>query len=186
MRVERHIWALWRDIVDPFRCCFFSFHFLFLFFYCSIFLFSLFLLSLVSVPRCVQQQFACVQFLFWALLPLSHLDPRCLDLVCRRKEDMRGSSDLPGFLLLLLAFSQAGKMGENLIDVSILMTFNKLKNIVKDAGLSTEGGLELVSPPPPHHLFYCQPYGRWPVSSINTRYLVSWKPCLSVSFFSSC
>eukprot|EP00903_Cladosiphon_okamuranus_P015589 g14394.t1 len=41
--------------------------------------------------------------------------------------------------------SKAGKMGENLMDVSILMTFNKLKKIVKDAGLSSEEGMALIA-----------------------------------------
>lgn len=36
-------------------------------------------------------------------------------------------------------------MGENLMDASILMSFNKLKNIVRDGGLDTEEGLALVS-----------------------------------------
>eukprot|EP00752_Nemacystus_decipiens_P009062 g8091.t1 len=41
--------------------------------------------------------------------------------------------------------NKAGKMGENLMDVSILMKFNKLKNIVKDAGLTTEDGVALIA-----------------------------------------
>lgn len=40
---------------------------------------------------------------------------------------------------------QAGKMGENLMDISVLMRFNKLKNIVKKADLSPEEGQALVS-----------------------------------------
>lgn len=36
-------------------------------------------------------------------------------------------------------------MGENLIDISVLMTFNKLKNIIKKGGLTTDEGLALVS-----------------------------------------
>lgn len=40
---------------------------------------------------------------------------------------------------------QAGKMGENMMDISVLLTFNKLKNIIKEADLSTEGGQALVS-----------------------------------------
>eukprot|EP00903_Cladosiphon_okamuranus_P020900 g19193.t1 len=41
--------------------------------------------------------------------------------------------------------SKAGEMGENLMDVAILMTFNKLKNIIKDAGLSFEEGMALIA-----------------------------------------
>ncbi|CAM9134525.1 unnamed protein product [Ectocarpus sp. 12 AP-2014] len=41
--------------------------------------------------------------------------------------------------------NKAGKMGENLMDISVLMTFNKLKNIVKKADLSPEEGLALIA-----------------------------------------
>lgn len=57
------------------------------------------------------------------------------------------------FFSMLSCVSQAGRMGEGLMDVSILMTFNKLKKIVKTAGLSPEDGLAMVrvcvSPPFP-------------------------------------
>ncbi len=36
-------------------------------------------------------------------------------------------------------------MGGDLMDVSILLSFNKLKKIVKDAGLSDEDGHAMVS-----------------------------------------
>ncbi|CAM9223724.1 unnamed protein product, partial [Ectocarpus sp. 8 AP-2014] len=41
--------------------------------------------------------------------------------------------------------NKAGKMGENLMDISVLMTFNKLKNIVKKADLSPEEGEALIA-----------------------------------------
>ncbi|CBJ34141.1 conserved unknown protein [Ectocarpus siliculosus] len=41
--------------------------------------------------------------------------------------------------------NKAGKMGENLMDISVLMTFNKLKNIVKKADLSPEEGQALIA-----------------------------------------
>ena len=46
-------------------------------------------------------------------------------------------------------------MGENLMDASILMTFNKLKNIVKDAGISPEDGVALVRFRPLSCLLLC-------------------------------
>lgn len=48
--------------------------------------------------------------------------------------------------LVLRVGLQAGRMGEGMIDVSILMTFNKLKLMAKKASLTEDEAKATVSP----------------------------------------